>query len=216
MSGYFVIKTRKKTRTENGNEFLYNKKADKLPEIINFFSKRIIKNDGLLAAPPGIYTWILRDSKNIYASKTMTEQEIGTLHANLDMLTATTDSSPIIAAGEFLKKDDGTFQFNLLSGSYMANKFKKTRGESDSNFLQRILPERNKIVLDVQNIVLPYGIIFYFLECSAINDCSIEEIIGGKNIIEGRNIRTQNANLKELNKMFNRKGGRRKTRKVRV
>jgi len=226
---FFVIKTTKPTITENGTEFLYsinktnNQKEKKLENIQQFFKARIVYNEKLLTAPAGIYTWILRASGNIFASKIITKQEIGTLHKNLDMLTSPEDSSPIVAAGEFLKKDDGTFQFNLLSGSYMADKkeFKKTRGETNEAHIGRVLPVRNILIDNVKATVSKYGINFQFLECSAM-DCTPQEIIGGKNIIEIANIRTPTSNLKELNKMFIRTGGRtrkvnkrRKTRKVR-
>lgn len=209
---YFVTKTRQKGRTENGKEFLHSLKPNRLENAIRFFSERIVTNGQLIDAYPGIYTWILRASGNIYAAKIITKQEIGTLHANLDMLTIDDDDSPIIAAGEFLKKDDGTFQFNLLSGSYMAKyTFKKVRGESDNTYLERVLPIRNQLVGDIQAYLTPYGINFQFLECSAI-ECSLEELIGGKNIIETANIRTSNNNLARLNSFLTRTGGR--TRKI--
>jgi hypothetical protein len=219
---YFATKTRQKGRTENGREFLHSLNADMLENAKRFFSERIITNRKLIDAYSGIYTWILRASGNIYAAKIITKQEIGTLHANLDMLTTDIDSSPIIAAGEFIKTDDGTFQFNLLSGSYMAkDKFKKVRGESNSKYLERVLPTRNQLVTDVKAYLIPYGINFQFLECSAI-ECSLEELIGGKNIIETANIRTSNNNLARLNSFLIRTGGRTrrtnkrgKTRKMR-
>lgn len=219
---YFVIKTKQKGRTENGKEFLHKLNPDRLENTKRFFSERIVKNSQLLDAYPGIYTWILRASGNIYASKIITKQEIGTLHANLDMLTSEVNSSPIIAAGEVRKKEDGTFEFNLLSGSYMAkDTFKKIRGESDSKYLERVLPIRNQLVTDVKAFLAPYEINFQFLECSAM-ECSLEEQIGGKNIIEGTNIRTSNNNMARLNSFLIRTGGRsrklirrRKTRKVR-
>ncbi len=210
---YFVTKTKQKGRTENGKEFLHSLKPNRLENAMRFFSERIVTNGKLIDAYPGIYTWILRASGNIYAAKIITKQEIGTLHANLDMLTIDDDDSPIIAAGEFLKKDDGTFQFNLLSGSYMAKyTFKKIRGESDSKYLERVLPIRNQLVRDVQGYLTPYSINFQFLECSAI-ECSLEELIGGKNIVETANIRTSNNNLARLNSFLTRTGGR--TRKAR-
>lgn len=217
---YFLTKKRQKTRTERGEDFLYNPKSNKLPEIMNFFSKRIITNEQLQTAETGLYTWILRESRNIYAAKTITKQEIGTLHINLDMLTNHIDSSNIYAAGELeiIREENNdivTINFNLLSGSYMVRKFK---GLSEKNTL--VL--RNEIVNNVQAILMRYGISSHFLECSGIT-CSPEEKIGGMNLIETVNIRTSNNNLANLNKMFNRVGGRRtkkmvkrrKTRKIR-
>lgn len=217
---YFLTKKRQKTRTERGEDFLYNPKSNKLPEITDFFSKRVVTNEQLQTAEAGLYTWILRESKNIYAAKTITKQEIGTLHINLDMLTNPIDSSNIYAAGELeiIREENNvpvTIIFNLLSGSYMVRKFK---GLSEKNTL--VL--RNEIVNNVQAVLMRYGIPSQFLECSGIT-CSPEEKIGGMNLIETANIRTSNNNLGILNKMFNRVGGRRtkkmvkrrKTRKLR-
>jgi hypothetical protein len=227
---FFVIKKTKPTITENGTEFIYNhnknndSKLEKLEKVKQYFKKRIVYNKNLLTAPIGIYTWILRASGNIFASKIITKQEIGTLHKNLDMLTSIDDSTPIIAAGEFLKKENGTFYFNLLSGTYMVDKkeFKKARGESNEAHLERILPQINILVNTVKSTVSDFGINFEFLECSGI-ECTPQERIGGKNIIETANIRTPISNLNKLNKLFIRTGGkrtkklvkRRKTRKIR-
>jgi len=203
---FFIIKTREKTRTENGNEFLYNKKSDKLPNILNFFSKKIVQNEELRNAEPGLYTWILRESGNIFASKTLTKQEIGTLHINLDILTNKKDNSTIYAAGELkiIQKntEPNTIIFNLLSGSYMVKKFKNLSNKN-------ILILRNNIVKKFQDILESFFIPSQFLECSAII-CSEEEKIGGMKLIEISNIRTPRTNLNVLNTMFNRKGGTRK------
>lgn len=194
---YFLTKKRHKTITEKGDEILYNPKK-KLSEIINYFSKQILINEQLQNATPGLYTWILRESGNIYASKTISKQEIGTLHVNLDMLTSA-DTSNIYAAGELeIVKDDYntpvTIIFNLLSGSYMVKKFK---GISNINTL------RNEIITNVQQVLINYGIASQFLECSGIH-CTPEEEIGGMNLIETANIRTSNNNIAILNTMFNR------------
>jgi hypothetical protein len=221
MSGYFVIKTREKTRTDNGQEFLYNKKPDRTPEndklIYNFFSKKIVINDNLKNAEPGLYTWILRSSGNIFASKTLSKQEIGTLHSNLKMLSDQLDKSDIYAAGELeiIKENNmapSTITFNLLSGSFMADKFKRLRGESNSAYQERTLKLRNKLVNDFQGVLSMYGISSHFLECSMIT-CSDEEKIGGMKLIESANIRTNKYTLNNLNKLFVRKYGG-KTRKV--
>lgn len=214
---YFPLKTREKTVTENKEEFLYKPKPERLNEIVKYFSSRLITNEQLLVANEGLYTWILRDSGNFYAIKTITKQEVGTLHANIKLLTDPYDASPIKAAGELeiIREEDfapPTIIFNLLSGTYMAKQFEKL---SPMN----ILFLRNKLVRDVEAKFMSLGIPSQFLECSVL-DCSDEEKIGGKKLIETANIRTSYKKLGKLNTMFNRKGGRRtqhrKTRKVRV
>lgn len=212
MSNFFATKTAEKGRTELGNEFSHSINKTRLNNTKKFFLGRIVKNEQIISAVPGIYTWILRGSGNIYASKTVTKQEIGTLHQNLDLLTTPFDASPIIAAGEFEKNPDGSINFNLLSGSYMAKRdFKKIRGESDDLYKARAIGIRDELIRKI-NTYLPKEMNFKFLKCST-NDCSLEEQIAGKNIIATKNIRTSNRNLAELNSILIRTGGRR-TRKM--
>ena len=208
---FFPLKTREKTVTENKINFLYKPKPDRLSEIVKYFSDRLVTNEQLNYATPGLYTWILRDSGNFYAIKTLTKQEVGTLHANLKQYTDSFDSSSIGAAGELevIKEENyypPTIIFNLLSGTYMVKKFDKL---SSMNTLLL----RNELVKAVENKLMSFGIPSQFLECSVLG-CSEEEKIGGKKLIEGANIRTNHINLETLNTMFNRKGGRR-TRKIR-
>ena len=84
-----------------------------------YFFNKIRKNGDLIGAEPGVYTWILKGT-DFYATKVMSQQEIGTLHFILDQLTSEFDhhTDPIMAAGELLIKSDGTIQMNLLSGTY--------------------------------------------------------------------------------------------------
>lgn len=208
---YFPIKTREKTITESGNAFLYNKPIyEKTSNITKYFSNRLVTNEQLLEAKPGIYTWILRNSGNFYAIKIITKQEVGTLHANLKLLTDSFDSSDIEAAGELeiIKEENyapPTIIFNLLSGTYMVKKFNKL-SEKDKLFL------RNQIVTNIQSILINFGIPSQFLECSGIG-CSEEEKLGGMKIIEISNIKTSPKKLAVLNIMFRRKGGRTRKQK---
>lgn len=210
---YFPLKTREKTYTENGDSFLYNKKPNKMSEISNFFSKRIITNDQLITADTGLYTWILRNSGNFFASKTITKQEVGTLHLNLKSFTDSLDNSDIYAAGELeLIKEENyippTIIFNLLSGSFMIKKFVKLSNSDKLNL-------RNEIVRNIQNRLLSFGIPSQFLECSMLS-CSKEELLGGMKLIENANIRTSSNNLNNLNKMFLRRGGNKTRRSKKV
>jgi hypothetical protein len=210
----FIIKTREKTRTENGQDILYglkpNSTVDNVQKIKNFFAKRIYKNGELTTASDGIYTWILKTSGAFYAAKTFTKQELGTLHINLKMLTNDADTSDVYVAGELEMVDEGygvnTVLFNLLSGTFMASKFKKLS-----------LPEqlflRNKIVTDVQNVLMGFGLPSVFLECSALK-CSDEEKLGGMKLIEDADIKTGPNNVALLNQLFYRRGGTRRTRKA--
>ncbi len=207
---YFPIKTRAETLAENGTAFLYKPIPKKLPNIIKYFSDRLIINAQLLEAKPGYYTWIYRKSGNFYAIKLITKQEIGTLHANLKLLTDSFDSTEIESAGELeiIKEENyapPTIIFNLLSGTYMAKKFEKMT-DKDKLFF------RNEIVMKIQTFLMELGISSQFLECSSM-ECSQEEKIGGMKLIEAGIFKTSPGKLSNLNAMFSRNGGKR-TRKA--
>jgi hypothetical protein len=213
---YLVLKNRESTSNKNGRKFKYKHKTVRNNDGISaFFINKIVKNADLATADKGLYTWILRSSGSIYAAKTVTKQEVGTLHVNLKMLTEAKDPSEIVAAGE-LELSSGPFvMFNLLSGTYMADKFKKL-----SNSQKLIY--RNELKDTVMRVLEGFGIASQFLECSNVSQCSDEEKIGGMKLIETADIRTNNANLSNLNRFFNRvyEGGTRrrvikKTRKNR-
>jgi hypothetical protein len=207
---YFPLKTREKTITENNKAFLYKPIPEKLENITKYFSDRLVTNAQLLEAKPGYYTWIYRKSGNFYAIKLITKQEVGTLHANLKLLTDSYDPTEIDAAGELeiIKEENyapPTIIFNLLSGTYMAKKFEKMAAKD-------ILLLRNEIVRKIQIFLFELGIPSQFLECSAM-ECSEEEKIGGKKLIETGIFKTSPGKLATLNTMFVRTGGR--TRKAR-
>jgi hypothetical protein len=191
----FPIKTREKTCTANGRQCLFVKKSDRTPEniekILNYFSKRILFNEQLLEAAPGLYTWILRESENLFAARTISKQEIGTLHINLKELTDKFDNSDIYAAGEF-EIDLPVIKFNLSSGTFMAKKFTNA-GKIDL---------RNAIVERVEKKLKSLALKPVFLECSDAT-CSEEELISGRKLIETSNIRITPNNFEAVSTMFN-------------
>jgi hypothetical protein len=195
MAFLFPIKTREKTCTANGRQCLFVKKSDRTPEniekILNYFSKRILFNEQLLEAPPGLYTWILRESENLFAARTISKQEIGTLHINLKELTDKFDNSDIYAAGEF-EIDLPVIKFNLSSGTFMAKKFTNA-GKIDL---------RNATVETVEKKLKSLTLMPVFLECSDAT-CSEEELISGRKLIETSNIRITPNNFEAVSTMFN-------------
>jgi hypothetical protein len=195
----FIIKTREKTITQNGQSILYgiNKNKANYNKLREFFSKRIYKNEQILEADDGLYTWILKNSGNIYIAKTFTKQEIGTLHINLNNLTNSSNASDVYAAGELEILKEGYINFNLLSGTYMVPKFKKKDNAEKMKL-------RNEIVSKFINILMKrYGIKANFIE----SDASEEEKLGGKKIIEGAEIKTSPENIEMLNSLFKRVNG---------
>jgi len=193
----FPIKTREKTCTANGRQCLFVKKSDRTPKniekIINYFSKRILFNEQLLEAVPGLYTWILRESENLFAARTISKQEIGTLHINLKELTDEIDNSDIYAAGEF-EIDLPVIKFNLSSGTFMAKKFTNAGKIKLRNaIVERVEKKLKSISPAIQPV---------FLECSDAT-CSEEELISGKKLIEVSDIRITPNNFEAVSTMFN-------------
>ena len=202
MAFLFPIKTRETTCTVDGRHCLFVKKSnrtqDNIQKTLNYFSKRILFNEQLLEAAPGLYTWILRESGNresgnLFAARTISKQEIGTLHINLKELTDKIDDSDIYAAGEF-EIDLPIIKFNLSSGTFMAKKFR------NANKIEL----RNEVVETVEKKLksLAVGIQPIFLECSDAT-CSEEELISGRKIIEAANIRITPNNFETISTMFN-------------
>lgn len=205
MAFMFPIKTKETTCTANGRHCLFIKKSIRTPENIqktfNYFSKRILFNEQLLEAPPGLYTWILRDSGNLFASRTISKQEIGTLHINLEHLTNKIDDTNIYAAGEF-EIDLPIIKFNLSSGTFMAKKFTNVgKIEHKTKIRDEIVEMVEKKLKSLSpmnhSIVQPV-----FLECSDAS-CSEEELISGRKLIEASNIRITPNNFEAVSTMFN-------------
>lgn len=197
MAFLFPIKTRETTCTVNGRHCLFVKKSnrtqDNIQKTLNYFSKRILFNEQILESLPGLYTWILRESGNLFAARTISKQEIGTLHINLKELTDKIDDSDIYAAGEF-EIDLPVIKFNLSSGTFMAKKFRNA-GKIEL---------RNEVVETVEKKLksLGVGVEPIFLECSDAT-CSEEELISGRKIIEAANIRITPNNFETISTMFN-------------
>lgn len=197
MAFLFPIKTRETTCTVNGRHCLFLKKSirtqENIQKTLNYFSKRILFNEQLLEAAPGLYTWILRESGNLFAARTISKQEIGTLHINLKDLTDKIDNSDIYAAGEF-KINPPVIKFNLSSGTFMAKKFRNA-GKIEL---------RNEVVETVEKKLksLGVGVEPIFLECSDAT-CSEEELISGRKLIEAANIRITPNNFEAVSTMFN-------------
>jgi hypothetical protein len=78
-------------RAENGSDVQYERlKGEyvngKMEPLIRFLRGRMVQDGEIREAPEGVYTWILKKS-HLYASRLLTNQEIGTLHVDLNMMT---------------------------------------------------------------------------------------------------------------------------------
>jgi hypothetical protein len=212
---YFIVKSRYPTQQnygnngKKGNAITYRMRRNANTEAVkSFFRSLILKNEELASAKDGLYTWILKPDGTFYAGKTFTKQEIGTLHVNLDDLTRA-EGEPkgnLYAAGELLleRSEMGTVhvEFNLLSGTYMAPRFKQIPEAERRNI-------RDAIVRDVETRLWEWKIVSAFLECS---DCSEEEQLGGMKLLETATILTSPEDMALLNSMFEQSGGARSRR----
>jgi hypothetical protein len=92
---------------------------DKVEAAIAHFKTKIYTDANISRGPNGYYTWLLKDLEDggsvLAAGNTRTNQELGTLHKNLDDFTG---RGTVVAAGEFSKEGDDIL-FNLQSGTYM-------------------------------------------------------------------------------------------------
>ena len=201
MAFMFPIKTRETTCTVDGRHCLFVKKSirtqENIQKTLNYFSKRILFNEQLLEAAPGLYTWILRESGNLFAARTISKQEIGTLHINLKDLTDKIDNSDIYAAGEF-EIDLPVIKFNLSSGTFMAKKFRNANKIELRNEVVETVEKKLKS-LSLANVTVIQPV---FLECSDAT-CSEEELISGRKLIETSNIRITPNNFEAVSTMFN-------------
>jgi hypothetical protein len=172
---FFILKTGKSTKAEDGSLYTFVKpyKAD-VNQIVEIFKARMIdsfdKTD-----EGGVYTWIIKDDGTMYLSKTLSNQEIGSLHANLDIFTG---DSNVVVAGE-LKRVGDTIEYNLRSGTYMEHVI-------TTNAI------RNEKKKEMDNLISKAGFIPKFLKCTTdengngTENCSEEyESLAGRTIIDG-------------------------------
>ena len=140
----YPIKSRRATlhRSPSGRKRRRTYKAsasDKKPltAFIEHAATKVLRAAAIAAGPDGPYTWILKQtggpggaggSQTLAAARTTTQQELGTLHVNLDHYTGEGD---VMAAGEFLKAG-ATVLYNLQSGSYMARLFPKRAPDAEN------------------------------------------------------------------------------------
>jgi hypothetical protein len=127
-AGHYAIKKRRATRTVTGRARTYKaskSEAKPFAAVIEHFRKYILTGAQITAGDDGPYTWILKQkpagNNDLVAARTRTEQELGTLHSNLDYHSG---AGTIVAAGEFLKGGKQAL-YNLQSGTFMARKFPK-------------------------------------------------------------------------------------------
>ena len=195
-AAFFLLKTSKFTRGEDGKDYRFIRPL-LLPREQIFATFKARMTSDLASAGDGIYTWIIKDDGKMYLSKTLGNQEIGSLHGNLDMFSGDPN---VIAAGE-LNKEGTTVTYNLRSGTYMENVI-TTR------------EVRNEKVKLVSDLISTNGLTPKFLKCkgdengNGTEECTEEyETMAGMNIIDKlTNIVTPMSEIELYKTMFTLEG----------
>jgi hypothetical protein len=122
---FYKIKN-KPTRFRNGEHtYKANNKNSVMAELNEELRPLIRRNEQIIHANDGIYTWIIKGERNrhFYATRVFSEQEIGTLHR--DISRRSDDKRDVQCGGELRILPDRTIQFNIQSGTYTrgANEF---------------------------------------------------------------------------------------------
>ena len=126
----YKIKNKQSTRRNNGSIITYvAENRDALQNAMNRLDRELepllLRNEQIVKAEPGIYTWIIKNGI-LYAARIFTQQEIGTLHLDLDRQTSIGKSNykqNIFSAGELKVSSshgEPVIHFNLQSGTYTA------------------------------------------------------------------------------------------------
>lgn len=144
----------------------YYENPEQLQPLINHVRRHIITDSNILSSPEGIYTWIVKDG-HLYITPLRTNQEIGSLHANLNAMTMSEENityfDPItlkpknkdnplpahrkpFAAGEMLitgnpSNEVRTIYYNIQSGTFSEPRFRecaKRLGIKPKEWIQRI------------------------------------------------------------------------------
>jgi hypothetical protein len=124
---------------------------DSMKQLNERLRREILRNEEIIGAPNGIYTWIIKND-TFYAIRVFTQQEIGTLHLDLDRYTRHEEGN-ISSAGE-LKLEKPTIEFNLQSGTYTA-KINGFQLDADIAYLFRMLQDTtlfNEVQQDANKI----------------------------------------------------------------
>jgi hypothetical protein len=193
MSDFIAIKRRRTTRNASGRQrrFRLSKRAEKPSNAAAaFFRRHILLDADIADGKDGYYTWIYKDTPLLAAGRTRSEQELGTLHANLDALTA---PGKVLAAGEFYKSGN-MLLFNLQSGSYMAAVFRKLKT------MPKKLEKRDELIALAIDQFADIGLVATFN--AGPPDSAPEILLAGNPMIDTADILTTLSNIAEYNRLL--------------
>lgn len=152
----FVCKTKDVcTRTPHGIICFHTVKN--YDALIEAFQPRMLVDEQVRVAPDGKYCWILREKegvRRVYAMKVICEQEIGSLHNFIFLLSSEDgpllgeddkfkDAKEVIAAGE-LEVTGAKREFNLQSGTFMEPIFRMSAWQP---ILGRRIPKTKEMLV---------------------------------------------------------------------
>jgi hypothetical protein len=179
-----ALKLRAPTLNKSGRRMVFTARSkENFHRFFGDYKGAIVRNEEILVADSGLYTWIIKGD-NIIAVQVKSSQELGTLHNNLDLYTP--ELGKVELAGEFVYiKEDAFALFNFLSGTYM-----KGRRVSE------------KEITRVKRLFGEYEINSDYYSCV---DCSEEERVGGRKLIERALILTGNNTMGLYRDYFNEK-----------
>lgn len=116
----------------------------------DYFMKRLVKNEQLNNERDGVYTWIMTAPHEVYAMRTCSNQEIGTLHGNIiEYIREIEKGRPApVASGELqITTDSETgvkhVQFNFQSSFFVSEILKRgaKQAQQTEEEFQRALVE---------------------------------------------------------------------------
>lgn len=131
----FVLKTKDVLTRALDEDVLFQDVRD-YDALVQAFLPRMLTDNQIRDAPEGVYCWILRETegeRHVYAMKVISQQEIGSLHNFLFVLTSDRsvpltfeerfiNAAEVIAAGELrirIQNEERDISWNLQSGSFM-------------------------------------------------------------------------------------------------
>jgi hypothetical protein len=171
-----------------------------LQPLLNKVKSRIITNRQIKQkAQSGIYTWILKRN-NVHITPLRSNQEIGSLHANIDVLTVTQENmgnnriKPEAAGEMLIINENGHIEifFNLQSGTFSEPIFScraKEMGESRGMNKKELRKHMDSLKMECRDDIIQNAhtkIIkaidipsdkLHFLECNDMIDARLKELI---------------------------------------
>jgi len=184
----------KVTKFNNGTEKTYYKVKPEYQDnnqlikpLIEYISNNMMTNNDILKKAEGgtIYTWILKRD-NVHILPLRSNQEIGSLHAELDLLTTVYQNmgdnrvKPDAAGELVISNDKSEIYFNLQSGTYMAKKYEsleKSMMKNTSGISKKRKKTNMNLKAKMNNLKAKYTrSLLYGNETSQNNNCIISKL----------------------------------------